>query len=308
MNNILITGANGQIGQILAQELSKINENKVYATDINTSATCTYLNILEQDSLLQIVKQNNITQIYHLAAILSARGEQDPIKTWHINMQGLLNVLEAAKLCNLDKVFFPSTIAVFGNGINQNFTANYSALHPTTVYGISKAAGENWCQYYYSKYGIDVRSLRYPGVIGWQTMPGGGTTDYAIDIFHQLLQHGKYTCFLEKDVTLPMLYMEDAIRATIELMQAPKESIKNRASYNIAGTSFSPERLFNKIAQYINKPVSINYEPDFRNDIAKSWPYVIDDSLANQDWGWKAKFDLDKMVVDMLKNCSKLYS
>ncbi|MFM2343821.1 MAG: hypothetical protein RLZZ210_429 [Pseudomonadota bacterium] len=306
-NNILITGANGQIGQILTKELSQISGNTVYATDINISDTCTYLNILEQDSLMDIIKQKKITQIYHLAAILSARGEQDPIKTWHINMQGLLNVLEASRLCNLDKVFFPSTIAVFGNGIDQNFTANYSALHPTTVYGISKATGENWCQYYYEKYGLDVRSLRYPGVIGWQTMPGGGTTDYAIDIFHQLIKTGEYTCFLDKDVTLPMLYMEDAIRATLELMHAPKESIKNRASYNIAGCSFNPEQIFNKIAEYINKPVSIKYQPDFRNNIAKSWPFVIDDSLAKQDWGWNAKFDLDKMVNDMLENIQKNY-
>ncbi len=307
-NNILVTGANGQIGQILTQELSKIEGNKIFATDINISNTCSYLNILEQDSLSKIIEKHNITQIYHLAAILSARGEQNPIQTWDTNMQGLLNVLEAARLYKLDKIFFPSTIAVFGTGINQNFTANYSALHPTTVYGISKAAGENWCQYYHDKYDIDVRSLRYPGVIGWQTMPGGGTTDYAIDIFHQLIQYGKYTCFLDKDVTLPMLYMEDAINAAIQLMDTPRENIKNRASYNIAGCSFNPQQLFDKIAHYINKPVQIEYQPDFRNNIAKSWPYVIDDSLARQDWGWKANFDLDKIVLDMLENCTKIYT
>ncbi len=318
MNRILITGANGQIGQILSKELSKLVNTHVYNTDIhipeksnesseyNAYNMCTFLDVLDYDALLSFVQKNNITEIYHLAAVLSAKGEQNPIKTWHINMQSLFNVLEIAKEVALNKVFFPSSIAVFGQDIPQELTPNSAALHPSTVYGISKASGENWCQYYHQKYGIDVRSLRYPGVIGWQTMPGGGTTDYAIDIFHQLLKTGRYTCFLQENRCLPMLYMDDAIRATIEFMHAPVENIRVRSAYNIAGCSFTPQQIFTCIQKYIDKDLSINYEPDFRDNIAQSWPHSIDDSLSQKDWGWYAKFNLDDIVKDMLKNINTI--
>jgi threonine 3-dehydrogenase len=313
MNRILITGANGQVGQILSKALSNLAQTQVYNTDIHTSEHCVFLDVLDYQAVLDFVQKNHITQIYHLAAILSAKGEQDPLKTWHINMQGLFNILEAAKNFKLDKVFFPSSIAVFGQGVTQELTPNYAALHPTTVYGMSKASGENWCQYYYQKHGLDVRSLRYPGVIGWQTMPGGGTTDYAIDIFHQLLKTANYTCFLSPNRCLPMLYMNDAIRATIEFMQAPTENIRIRSGYNIAGCSFTPEQIFtciqSHIAEYhthfIAKDLHISYVPDFRDKIAQSWPYSIDDSHAQKDWGWKAQFNLDAIVQDMLRNCIK---
>ncbi len=302
--NILITGANGQIGQILNLELAK--NNRVYATDINTSQGCLFLDILDQDKLIQFIQHNNIKQIYHLAAILSAKGEQNPLQTWQINMSGLLNILEAGRICKLDKIFFPSTIAVFGFGANQDLTSNFEALHPSTVYGISKASAENWCQYYYNKYNLDVRSIRYPGIIGWQTLPGGGTTDYAIDIFHQLIKTQAYTCFLDKDVNLPMMYMDDAIAATIQIMQSPFQNIKVRTSYNVAGCSFTPQQLFNCIKQQMpNVNLNIKYEPDFRNAIAKTWPFVIDDKIAEQDWGWKAKFNTTESIVkDMLSNLS----
>jgi len=300
MTKILITGANGQIGQILTKELS--TTNIVYPTDINTSNQCRFLDILDKDKLFKFIEENNITQIYHLAAILSAKGEQSPILTWQINMNGLINILEAGRIYKLNKIFFPSTIAVFGLNVNQELTPNFAALHPSTVYGISKASGENWCQYYYDKYNLDVRSIRYPGVIGWQTLPGGGTTDYAIDIFHQLIKNKIYTCFLDKDIKLPMLYMDDAIRATLELMHTAKENIKIRTSYNIAGCSFTPSELFEKIKYYLGNDLSINYNADFRNEIAKTWPYVIDDNEARKDWQWQPAFDLDNIVQDMLKH------
>jgi threonine 3-dehydrogenase len=299
---ILIIGASGQIGQILSQTLAKMHT--VFNTDIQNAEY--YLDACDSLAIESFVKDHKITQIYHLAAILSANGEKNPLRTWQINMQSLLNVLEIAKNNQL-RVFYPSTIAVFGEHFNQYLTENDAPLFPSTVYGISKAAGENWCAYYRQKYQVDVRSLRYPGVIGWQSLPGGGTTDYAIDIFHQLIQTQSYTCFLSENRCLPMIYMDDAIRATIELMNAPVENIKLNIAYNLAGFSFTPAQLFKSIQENMqkrqpNQILKIDYQPDFRDQIAATWPFVIDDTLAYQQWGWQAKYDLNHMVDDMLNH------
>lgn len=301
---ILVTGANGQIGRVLTEELRiKYGTNAVLATDITklsvTVEPFEFLDILNIQRLREIIIDHGINQIYHLAAILSANGEWNPLKTWNINLNGLLSVLDLAREFNMQKVFFPSTIAVFGTTTPRINTAQDVPLLPSTVYGISKATGELWCNYYFKRYGVDVRSLRYPGIIGWQSLPAGGTTDYAVEIFHAALKDKQYTCFLKEDTRLPMMYMDDAIKATIDLMEAPSETISVRYSYNLAAMSFTPAEIASEIQKHIPE-FSISYEPDFRQDIAASWSETIDDSVARNDWNWKPKYDLPSMTKDML--------
>ncbi len=300
---ILITGALGQIGAVLTAALQeKYGTAAVIATDIRTpqeiSGIFEVVDILDTDRLEAVVNEYGITEIYHLAAILSANGEQQPLQSWDINMKGLFNVLETARRHAL-KVFFPSSIAVFGHHVSQSNTPQHAPLHPTTVYGISKAAGENWCQYYHEKYGVDIRSLRYPGVIGYQSTPGGGTTDYAVEIFHYASSGQDYTCYLKPDAALPMLYMPDTIKATLQIMEAPQEMIRIRTSYNLAGMTFTPAEIAAAIQAH-RPNFSISYDPDFRQDIAASWPSSIDDSAARNDWGWQPDHDLQSMTRDML--------
>ena len=311
-DKILVIGANGQIGTVLTQALrEKYGIDNVLATDIRTPETLNdpfeILDILDGEGLSNIVKKHNITQIYHLAAILSANGEKNPRRTWDINMNGLFNVLEVAKEHSLDKIFFPSSIAVFGENTPKEKTPQFTFLDPATIYGISKSAGENWCQYYFDKYKLDVRSIRYPGVISYQSMPGGGTTDYAVDIFHKAVQEIDFDCFLSENTRLPMIYMPDTVRATLELMEAPREKIKVRSSYNLAAMTFSPAEIAKAIQQHFPN-FKINYTPDFRQAIADSWPASIDDSEARNDWGWKEEYDIHEMTKDMILQLSKKYN
>ncbi len=301
---VLVTGANGQIGSVLVKALrEKYGQSQVIATDIRASGAqdegiFQTLDVLDARALAAAVERWQVTEVYHLAAILSAKGEQNPRQAWEINMNGLFNILEVARQYQL-KVFFPSSIAVFGEHIERVMTPQLAVLAPTTVYGISKAAGENWCQYYFQKYGVDVRSVRYPGIIGYQSLPGGGTTDYAVDIFHVALRNEPFVCFLAEDATLPMMYMDDAIRATLALMEAPAERLSIRTSYNLAAMSFNPAEIAAEIRKHL-PDFSIRYEPDFRQQIAGGWPQSIDDSQARIDWGWQPAFDLARMTEDML--------
>ncbi len=303
---ILVTGANGQIGRVLTAELrKKCGREAVLATDITKIEgdiePFEFLDILNSQRLNEIVEDHKITQVYHLAAILSANGEWNPIKTWNINLNGLLSILELARTKSMDKVFFPSTIAVFGNTTPRIDTAQDVPLLPTTVYGMSKASGELWCNYYYLKYGVDARSVRYPGIIGWQSLPAGGTTDYAVEIYHAALKEGKYECFLEEHTRLPMMYMDDAIKATIDLMESSRDRISVHYGYNLAAMSFTPAEIAAEIKKHI-PAFEITYKPDFRQNIAASWSESIDDSMARKDWDWKPKFDLAAMTVDMLNH------
>lgn len=302
---ILIIGANGQIGSVLTTELrKKYGEDAVVATDIyrkdDTTGLFEVVDVLQKEQIENVVKEYAITQVYHLAAILSAKGELNPKWAWDINMNGLFNVLDIAKDYEL-KVFFPSSIAVFGSMTPADNTPQQTVIHPETVYGISKAAGENWAKYYYEKYGVDVRSVRYPGIIGYQSQPGGGTTDYAVDIYFKAVEDGKYESFLSADTALPMMYMEDAIRATIELMEAPAENIKTRTSYNLAGISFTPAQVAAEIQKHIPN-FEISYAPDFRQGIADTWPNSINETEAQEDWNWQHKYDLEAMTADMIEN------
>ena len=311
-NVILITGASGQLGTVLTEELQKKHGvTNVVASDLrpNTAFNGTFeiLDATDFNALKNIVLKHKITEIYHLAAILSAKGEEFPLKTWDINMKTFFNVLEVSKLHNIKKVFFPSSIAVFGDNIERLNTSQDSNLSPSTVYGVSKVAGENWSNYYFKKYGLDIRSVRYPGIIGYQSLPGGGTTDYAVDIFHRAVNNKKFECFLKETTMLPMIYMEDAIRATIELMDAPKDKIAIRTSYNISGCSFTPKQLASSIKE-IYPNFEITYKPDFRQDIAKSWPMSIDDSNAKKDWNWKPNYDIKKMTEIMLQKLELKYN
>lgn len=309
---ILVIGACGQIGVELTLALRKLyGDNNVIASDLREEnpllhGTGPYvsMDVMNKEMLhVQVIRQG-ITQIYLLAAILSATGEKNPGLAWHLNMQGLLNVLDIAREEKLHKVYWPSSIAVFGPTSPKQNCPQQTIIEPTTVYGISKYAGEFWCHYYYEKFGVDVRSLRYPGLISYKSAPGGGTTDYAVEIYHEALADQQYTCFLEKDTYLPMMYMPDAIRATMELMEAPKENIKTRTSYNLSGMSFSPEEIAAEIRKHI-PDFKMDYQPDYRQSIADSWPQSIDDSVARKDWGWKPEYDLAKMTVDMLDNLKK---
>ncbi len=300
---ILITGANGQIGRVLTEALrQKFGRENVLATDITKiedNEPFEFLDILNSQRLYEIVEDHNITQIYHLAAILSASGEWNPLKTWNINLNGLLTVLELVREKKLDKVFFPSTIAVFGNTTPRVETPQDVPLLPSTVYGMSKSSGELWCLYYYNKFGVDVRSLRYPGIIGWQSLPAGGTTDYAVEIYHAALKNKHYECFLNADTRLPMMYMDDAIKATIDLMEADGNRLTVRYGYNLAAMSFSPEEIFQEIKKHIPE-FTIDYKPDFRENIARSWTESIDDRVARKDWDWNPGFNLKTMSEDML--------
>jgi len=306
---ILVIGASGQIGVELTLALRKIYGNSnVIASDLREendllkgSGPYVSLDVMNKEMLhVQVIRQG-ITQIYLLAAILSATGEKNPNLAWSLNMQSLLNVLDIAREEKLSKVYWPSSIAVFGPTSPKQQCPQQTIIEPTTVYGISKYAGEFWCNYYFNRYGVDVRSIRYPGLISYKSAPGGGTTDYAVEIFHQAIEEKKYECFLHEDTYLPMMYMPDAIRATIELMEAPSDKIKVRTSYNISGMSFSPVEIAEEIKKHV-PDFNITYKQDYRQAIADSWPQSIDDSVARKDWGWKEEYDLKSMVKDMLSN------
>lgn len=305
---VLVIGACGQLGLELTMGLRDIyGVDQVIASDISPitpglkGMPFEKLDATDAVALEGLVTTHGITQIYHLAAILSAKGEANPIWAWNINMQALLNVLEAARKHRLNKVYWPSSIAVFGEETPKEGTPQQTIMEPSTVYGISKLSGELWCQYYFDKYGVDARSLRYPGLIGYKTLPGGGTTDYAVEIYHKALEGKPFECFLSEDTRLPMMYMPDAVRATLELMEAPAEKISKHTSYNLQGMSFSPKEIAQAI-QRQRPDFRITYAPDFRQGIADSWPSSIDDQQARADWGWKPEYDLEKMTEDMLKN------
>ena len=308
-DKILIIGASGQIGIELVLELRKIyGNNNVIAGDVKTppyeimeSGPYELLDVLNKKQIAAVIRKQNITQIYLLAALLSATAEQHPDAGWKLNMEGLLNVLDLCKKMNISKLFWPSTIAVFGPTTPKVNTPQQTIMEPNTIYGISKLAGERWCEYHYEKNGIDVRSIRYPGIVGHKSSPGGGTTDYAVHIYHEAIKRGKYTCFLKEDTTLPMMYMPDAIKATIQLMEAKSELINVRSSYNVAGMSFSPKDVENSIKKHI-PDFECNYNPDIRQSYAIGWPQIIDDTIAREDWDWKPSFDLEKMTIDMLQN------
>lgn len=304
---VLIIGAGGQIGVELTENLSNIwGADNVVPSDLKDTGAFKAnpfekLDALDKESLFEIVKKHKITQVYHLAALLSATGEQNPMFAWKLNMESLFHVLDLAKEKHVRQIYWPSSIAVFGPTTPREHTPQYTVMEPSTVYGVSKQAGERWCEWYFRKHGVDVRSLRYPGLIGWKSAPGGGTTDYAVHIFHEALKTQSYECFLSEKTALPMMHMEDAIRATIEIMQAPAANIKIRGSYNLSGISFSPEEIASEIKKHI-PGFTISYKPDFRQAIADSWPKSIDDSEARKDWGWKEKYDLPKLVENMLNN------
>ncbi len=307
MNKILVIGAGGQLGTELTQSLANTyGSEAVIATDFQESAQSKFdycrfktLNVLDKEAVGKLLQEEQITQVYHLAAILSANGEKDPMQAWDMNMRGLLHVLELAREHKLEKIFWPSSIAVFGPHTPKSNTPQDALKNPTTVYGISKLAGEHWCEYYFNTYGVDVRSLRFPGLIGYKSLAGGGTTDYAVDIYHQAIREQNFTCFLTADTYLPMMYMDDAVRATMQLMAAPTSSIQVRTSYNISGMSFSPREIAESIQSHYPN-FRVQYAPDFRQQIADSWPSRINDDCARNDWGWKAQFDLPKMTTEIL--------
>ncbi|HEY8403072.1 MAG TPA: NAD-dependent epimerase/dehydratase family protein [Flavobacteriales bacterium] len=308
----LIIGAGGQIGIELTMELRKRKgvEN-IIASDLRqptegilTEGPFEILDVMNKSEIERIVEKYNITEVYHLAALLSATSEKRPDLAWNLNMNGLFHVLDIAKAGKIKKVFWPSSIAVFGPTTPKDNTPQFTIMEPNAVYGISKLAGERWCQYYFEKFGVDVRSIRYPGLIGFRSEPGGGTTDYAVDIFYHAVESGKYTCFLKEETELPMMMMEDAIRATIDIMDAPAEKIKIRGSYNLAGCSFTPAQLAAEIKEIIPE-FEISYAPDFRQQLADSWPNSIDDSHARNDWGWKAQYDVKALVKTMITEIRK---
>jgi nucleoside-diphosphate-sugar epimerase len=307
-DNILVIGANGQIGSELTDELCQIyGEAHVVAADISVKqreeqiGRFELLDVLDAQRLAQLVDRYHITQVYHLAAMLSATGEKHPKMAWKLNIDGLLHVLDIAVEKKLSKVFFPSTIAVFGPNTPRYNTPQHTVMDPNTVYGISKQTGERWCEYYFQKHGLDVRSLRYPGMISYKALPGGGTTDYAVDIYYKAVEGQEYECFLSENTYLPMMYMPDGIRATLELMEANAEKICIRSSYNVSALSFSPAEVTASIQQII-PGFKVHYKPDFRQQIADSWPASIDDSAARLDWGWQHAYSLDRMTEDMLEN------
>jgi nucleoside-diphosphate-sugar epimerase len=306
---ILVTGAFGQIGTELIIALEKkYGKGSVVAFDKKPNpdfeGTAVIGDITDAELLRAVVKDNKIGMVYHLVSLLSAVGENNPSLAWKVNMDGLRNILELAREHNL-KVFWPSSIAAFGPTTPKDNTPQQTVLEPTTMYGVTKVAGELLCQYYFTKFGVDVRSLRYPGVISWKTLPGGGTTDYAVDIFWKALETGEYTGFLNKNTALPMMYIDDAIRATLEIMDADPKQIKVRTSYNLSAISFTPREL----AEVINRsgvPLKIKYAPDFRQKIADSWPNSIDDTKARKDWKWKHKFNLDNLVKEMIRGVKEM--
>lgn len=311
LKNVLILGACGQIGTELTFALRQAYGNgKVVASDIRegnenlmNSGPFEILDATDHDALEEVVAYYEIEEVYLMAAMLSATAEKFPMRAWNLNMNSLFNVLNLAKDKKISTVFWPSSIAVFGPNTPKDNTPQHTIMEPSTVYGISKQSGEQWCNYYHKRYGVDVRSIRYPGLISWKTMPGGGTTDYAVEIYHQALSKGTYTCFLKKDTQLPMMFMDDAIRATMELMKADAKNIKERSSYNLDAMSFTPAEMAESIKKHI-PDFTISYAPDFRQQIADSWPNSIDDSAAKADWGWEAEFDLTKTTEEMFRNLS----
>lgn len=308
---ILVIGAGGQLGSELTLELwSRFGKQNVIATDVKdpggilARGNFELLDVMNQQQLRDFIRKNSVNQIYHLAAVLSATGENDPKFAWRLNMDGLMHVLDAAMEFRIQKLYWPSSIAVFGPNTPRDNTPQHTIMDPTTIYGITKLAGERLCAWYHKKHGVDVRSLRYPGLIGFKAKPGGGTTDYAVEIFFKAIKEKRYVCFLKPDTYLPMMYMDDAIKATLDLMDAPAEKIKIRSAYNISAMSFSPEEIASEIARII-PDFSISYQPDFRQEIAESWPRSIDDSVARSDWSWKPRFDLRGMVEDILQRLPK---
>lgn len=312
MDKILVIGASGQIGSELTITLREsYGGDNVFATDIKQapkdvleSGPFQTLDVLDNKALIHYVIRNKITQIYHLAAVLSGNAEKLPLQAWEINMRGLLNVLDLARENGIKKIFWPSSIAVFGHTTPKVMTPQTTITEPNTVYGITKVAGERWSEYYYSRYKVDVRSIRYPGLISYKTEAGGGTTDYAVEIFYEAIRSKKYECFLNEDAALPMLFMPDAIKATVQLMEVDADKLSLRSSYNLGGISFAPKDLAAEIKKHIND-FEITYKPDFRQKIAESWPKSIDDSVARKDWGWKMHYDLPAMTDIMLKEIRK---
>lgn len=310
MSKILIVGACGQLGTELTIKLRELKGNdNIIATDLREPVSLIAdgpfekLDILDKTQFHILLKKYEIKEVYHLAAVLSAKGEQDPQFAWHLNMESLMTILEAGREM-LQKIYWPSSIAVFGPSTPNQNTQQDTVMDPNTVYGISKLAGERWCEYYHKKYGVDVRSLRYPGLIGYRALPGGGTTDYAVDIFHKAITGDSFECFLSENTILPMMYMDDAVKATIDLMETPAENVKVRSSYNVAAMSFSPSQITEEIQKYYPDFIT-TYSPDFRQKIAESWPASIDDTVARTDWGWKNDFNLTKMVDTMLRHLKR---
>jgi nucleoside-diphosphate-sugar epimerase len=309
MTKTLIIGACGQIGTELVLALREKNGNQlVIASDVRencpeilANGPYVQLDILNRDEVRKFVIEQKIDHVYLLAALLSATSEKNPDFAWKLNMDGLFTILDLAKEGFVKRIFWPSSIAVFGPTTPKNKTPQQTIMEPSTVYGISKLSGENWCSYYHAKHGVDVRSIRYPGLISYKSPPGGGTTDYAVDIFYKAKSGKQFSCFLSKETVLPMMFMDDAIRATFELMEATTDSVKVRTSYNLAGCSFTPEEIANEIKKQI-PDFEISYNPDFRQAIADSWPNSIDDSVAKEDWGWSSQYDLPKLVSIMLEN------
>jgi len=306
---ILLIGASGQIGAELTMLLRAQHGNSnVVAADIKLaegelleSGPFEILNVLDRQAIADLANKYKLTQIYNMAAMLSATGEKFPQKAWQLNMDGLINTLEVAREKDIKRMYWPSSIAAFGPTTPKTDTPQITVMEPNTIYGISKQAGERWCEWYFLKYGLDVRSLRYPGIISYKTEPGGGTTDYAVDIYFKAKQTGKYICYIEENTLLPMMYMPDAIRATVQLMDAPADSIRVRSSYNLAAMTFSPKMVGDAIKKHI-PDFELTYDVDFRQKIAETWPGSIDDSYARAEWGWKHEYDLDKMTADMLEN------
>jgi nucleoside-diphosphate-sugar epimerase len=312
MTKILITGACGQLGSELTTELRSFHGGEnVIASDISApnsqigEGPFEHLDVMDKARLEELIDQYDVKIVYHLAALLSANAEKNIDLAWKLNMDGLLNVLKLARDKKLERIFWPSSIAVFGPDAPKVKTPQTTSTNPTTVYGITKVAGEQWCAYFHHKFGVDVRSLRYPGLIGYKSLPGGGTTDYAVDIYHKAISGETFSCFLEKNSALPMMYMSDAVKATIELMNAPAENITVRTSYNVSAISFTPEEIAASIQAQISD-FTVVYEPDYRQEIASSWPDSIDDTEARNDWNWKPVFDLKKMTADILENLPKV--
>ncbi len=311
---ILIIGASGQIGSELTVHLrKKFGAHKVIASDIKegdeelmNGGPFEIFDAMDYDALQDVVINYEITDVYLMAAMLSATAEKFPMKAWNLNMSSLFNVLNLARDKKVEKIFWPSSIAVFGPSTPKANSPQRTIMEPSTVYGISKQAGERWCEYYHKRFGVDVRSIRYPGLISYKTLPGGGTTDYAIDIYHKALKHKKYICFLNAETTLPMMFMDDAIEATLSIMEAKKNNVKIRSAYNLAAVSFNPEEIAASIKKHIPE-FEISYEPDFRQAIADSWPQSIDDTAAREDWGWEHKYSLDNMTEIMLDNLKDSY-
>lgn len=311
-SKILIIGACGQIGSELTYRLRAIyGETNVIASDISynnldivNSGLFEIIDAMDYKSIKVCVEKHRIDTIYLMAAMLSATGEKYPMKAWNLNMTSLFHVLDLAKAKFIKKVFWPSSIAIFGPSSPKENTPQFTSMEPTTVYGITKQVGERWCEYYHEKYDVDVRSIRYPGIISWKTLPGGGTTDYAVEIYHAALKNKKYTCFLSKDTALPMLFMDDAIKATVDIMQTDSTNIKIWSSYNLSGISFTPDEIAASIKKYIPE-FEISYSPDFRQHIANSWPSNIDDSNARKDWGWRHSYDLEAITKEMLLQLNK---